>query len=190
MVYFKPMTAVKSFLEKLEGQSICLCKNEESAAQEMFEVIEKNRDQLREFLPWPEKILTVKDQLNYIKITKGSWTQRALFDFGIYILSNQKFIGNIGLHSIDWRNSRCELGYWIAQEYEGQGKVSEAISILEKECFKIGFHRIEIRCSSRNLKSAQVALRNGYVLEGILKHEMIENKQYRDTMIFAKLAGS
>jgi RimJ/RimL family protein N-acetyltransferase len=79
------------------------------------------------------------------------------------------------------------LGYWIAQKYVGLGLVSEAVQALEKECFKVGFHRIEIRCSSRNAKSAYVALRNHYRLEGYLKDEVIENSQFRDTLIFAKL---
>jgi ribosomal-protein-serine acetyltransferase len=183
------MTIIKKFSEKLMGQTICLCKNEESSAAEMFQVIEQNRQQLSEFLPWPDKIKTVQDQLNYIKMTNESWNQKALFDYGIYQLSNQKFIGNMGVHSIDWRNSRCELGYWIIKGLEGKGLVSEGVRILEDECFKMGFHRIEIRCSSLNEKSAFVALRNNFVLEGYLKDEVIENGQFRDTLIFAKRAS-
>lgn len=171
------------------GARICLCKNEQSNAEEMFQIIDENRNQLAEFLPWPSKINSVQDQLNYIKMTTESWNQKALFDFGIYSLSDQKFIGNIGVHSIDWRNSRCELGYWIVKKFEHQGLVSEAVKILETECFKIGFHRIEIRCSNRNEKSALVALRNNYALEGILKDEVMENGQFRDTYIFAKRAN-
>lgn len=182
------MTVIRNFSEKLMGKTICLCKNEESAAEEMFNLITKNRDQLNEFLPWPDKIKTVQDQLNYIKMTNESWKQKALFDYGIYLLADQKFIGNVGVHSIDWRSSRCELGYWIAKDWAGQGLVSEAVRLLEAECFRLGFHRIEIRCSGRNEKSALVALRNQYVLEGYLKDEMIENGQFRDTFIFAKLA--
>lgn len=183
------MTVIRNFSEKLMGQTICLCKNEESAAEEMFNVIAENREQLAEFLPWPDKIKTAQDQLNYIRMTNESWKQKAMFDYGIYSLSNQKFIGNIGVHSIEWRHSRCELGYWIVKELTGKGLVSEAVSLLETECFRLGFHRIEIRCSSRNEKSAMVALRNRYTLEGYLKDETIEGGQFRDTFIFAKLAN-
>lgn len=183
------MTVIRNFSEKLMGKRICLYKNEEAAAEEMFNVIAANREQLTEFLPWPDKIKTVQDQLNYIRMTNESWKQKALFDFGIYLLSDQKFIGNIGVHSIDWRNSRCELGYWIAKDLVGKGIVSEAVRLLEEECFRLGFHRIEIRCSGQNEKSALVALRNHYVLEGYLKDEVMESGQYRDTFIFAKLSG-
>lgn len=183
------MTVIRNFSEKLMGRTICLCKNEESVAEEMFSVIDRNRNQLAEFLPWPDKIKTVKDQLSYIRMSNESWKQKALFDFGIYQLSDQKFIGNIGVHSIEWRHSRCELGYWIAEEMSGRGLVTEAIRLLEAECFRLGFHRIEIRCSSKNEKSAIVAIRNKYNLEGILKDEMIENGNFRDTYVFAKRAN-
>jgi ribosomal-protein-serine acetyltransferase len=184
------MTAIKNFPEMLEGQQIYLAKNEESKAQEMFNLIDRNRDQLIEFLPWPDKMKTVQDQLNYIKMTNESWKQKAMFDFGIYRLLDQKFIGNMGLHSIDWRNSRCELGYWIGKEDQGKGLVSEGVRLLVEECFKMGFHRLEIRCSSKNKKSAYVALKNNFTLEGFLKDELIENGVYRDTLIFAKLNKS
>ena len=71
----------------------------------------------------------------------------------------------------------------------GMGLITEAVQLLEAECFRLGFHRIEIRCSSKNEKSALVALRNNFVLEGYLKDEMIENGQFRDTFIFAKRAN-
>jgi ribosomal-protein-serine acetyltransferase len=119
-------------------------------------------------------------------MTNESWKQKALFDYGIYLLSDQKFIGNAGVHSIEWRHSRCELGYWVAKDMSGKGLITEAVQLLEAECFRLGFHRIEIRCSGKNEKSAFVALRNNFVLEGYLKDEMIENGQFRDTLIFAK----
>ena len=183
------MTTVKNFSKKLVGSQICICRNEEAAAEEMFNVIHRNREQLAEFLPWPDKIKSVQDQVSYIKMSNESWKQKALFDYGIYQLTDQRFIGNISAHSIDWRNSRCELGYWIVKEFAGKGLISEAVQLIEAECFRLGFHRIEIRCSSRNEKSAIVALRNKYILEGYLKDETIENGEYRDTFIFAKRAA-
>ncbi len=181
------MTAIKNFPEKIEGQRICLAKNQIVNASEMFSLIHQNRGQLNEFLPWPDKIKSRQDQINYIQMTNESWKQKALFDYGIYKLSNHQFIGNAGVHSIDWRHSRCELGYWINQADQGKGYISEAVQLLEAQCFNAGFHRIEIRCSGKNEKSAQVALRNNYILEGFLKDENIENGNYRDTFIFAKL---
>lgn len=96
-------------------------------------------------------------------------------------------MGNIGIHLIDWNHNRCEIGYWILGDYEGQGFISEAVTALEKKCFEIGFHRIQIRCSSKNKKSAGVPVRCGYVLDGILKQDALENGEYRDTMVYGKV---
>jgi RimJ/RimL family protein N-acetyltransferase len=48
--------------------------------------------------------------------------------------------------------------------------------------------RVEIRCDSRNMRSAALASRAGYVLEAVLKRESRANDDtLRDTMVFAML---
>ena len=89
---------------------------------------------------------------------------------------------NVEVYSVD-------EAFLDLKEFAGKGLISEAIQLIETECFRLGFHRIEIRCSSRNEKSAMVALRNKYILEGYLKDEIIENGEFRDTFIFAKRAA-
>ena len=181
------MTTVASFPEEIIGERIYLCKHDLSIAEEMFNVIDQNRDRLGEFMPWPIHTQKPEDSKNYILMCIESWKQKALFDYGIYLKAQHKFIGNVGVHSIDWRSSRCELGYWINQSHQGNGYISEAIRLVESTCFAKDFHRVEIRCAADNNKSAGVAIRNGYKLEGYLKDEKIENGRFRDTLIFAKI---
>jgi len=96
-------------------------------------------------------------------------------------------MGNAGVHSISWENHRCELGYWILGSFEGQGYMAEAVATIEATCFKRGFNRIEIRCSSLNERSASVPKRLGYKLDGVLREEKVEAGRYRDTLVFAKI---
>ncbi|MBC7419168.1 MAG: GNAT family N-acetyltransferase [Bdellovibrio sp.] len=181
------MTTVTGFPEEINGERIYLRKHDLTVVDEMFKTIDQNRERLGEFMPWPVKTQTSEDSKNYILMRMESWKQKALFDYGIYLNSGHKFVGNIGVHSIDWRSSRCELGYWISESYGRQGYTSEAVRLLEKVCFEKDFHRVEIRCAADNNKSAGVAIRTGYKLEGYLKDEKIENGRFRDTLIFAKL---
>ncbi len=181
------MTTVKSFPEEIKGDRIYLKKHDLTLAPEMFHTIDKNRERLGQFMPWPATTLTVKDSKNWILLCLESWKQRAMFDFGIYLSANHRFIGNAGVHSIDWRSSRCELGYWIAAEFESNGFISEAVQLLESVCFELDFHRIEIRCSGQNLRSANVAARNGYRLEGYLRDEKFDQGQFLDQFVFAKI---
>jgi hypothetical protein len=65
--------------------------------------------------------------------------------------------------------------------------MSEAVSALEKACFDLGFHRVEIRCSSKNVRSASVPEKCGYILEGKLKEDVFEMGDKRSTLIYGKL---
>ncbi len=98
-------------------------------------------------------------------------------------------MGNIGVHTIVWEHGRCEIGYWLLGDFEGRGYMSEAVLALEQACFLHGFHRVEIRCSSQNLRSARVPRRCGYTLEACLREDAWENHQWRDTLVFSKLRG-
>lgn len=172
---------------KLEGSKVVLKKHEEVLASTMFSYVENDRNRLGQFLPWVSFTKTVEDELSYIKHTRKCWDEGTLFDYGIFRKSDDLYLGNIGLHSIRWEFDRCEVGYWILGDFEGQGYMSEALRILEAHAFELGFHRIEVRCSSINQRSASVPIACGYLFDGVLKENSIEQEKYRDTFIFSKL---
>ncbi len=112
-----------------------------------------------------------------------------MFDFGLFRKADGTYLGNIGVHSIAWKHRRCGLGYWMLGAFEGQGYMSEAVGLVERAAFALGFHRIEMRCSSANARSASIPRRNGYRLDGVLRQDAIEDGAFRDTLVFSKLAG-
>lgn len=178
----------KQLPEKIESSRIYLMKHPLSLAPKLFSCLEQNRDRLREFLPWVDPTRSENDTLKWLQITHDLWEKFCMFDYGIYLKESQEYLGSLGVHTISWENQRCELGFWIRKEFEGQGYISEGIKALEKVCFQmIGFHRIEIRCSGRNALSAYVASRCGYKFEGRLREEALEMGQFRDTLVFSKL---
>lgn len=173
---------------RLEGTKVVLKRHDEVLASTMFSYVEKDRARLGQFLPWVSVTKTVDDELNYIKHTHRCWDEGTLFDYGIFRQSDDLYMGNIGLHSIRWDYDRCEVGYWILGDFEGHGYMSEALRILEAHAFELGFHRIEVRCSSINQRSASVPIACGYFFDGVLKENSIEQSKRRDTFIFSKLS--
>jgi RimJ/RimL family protein N-acetyltransferase len=174
--------------ERIEGARVILKQHALAEAARMFEYVDRDRQRLRQFLPWVDAVESVEDERAYIESTIAKWASFDYFDFGIFRIGDGVYLGNAGVHSIAWGDDRCELGYWILGEFEGQGFISEAVTLLEKACFAIGFHRVEIRCSSRNQRSANVPKRCGYQLDGLLRQDAVENGGYRDTLVFSKLS--
>ncbi len=171
----------------LNGSRVELRKHDIKYTDIMFKCIDQDRERLRAFLPWVDFTKTVQDSADYIADSLKKWDQYEMFDFSLFEKKSNTYMGNIGVHTISWENQCCEIGYWILGKYEGNGFVSEAVQILEQELFSKGFHRIEIRCSSINEKSANIPKRNGHTLEGELRDNSIELGKFRNTKIFAKL---
>ncbi|KYG64596.1 GNAT family N-acetyltransferase [Bdellovibrio bacteriovorus] len=173
--------------ETIAASRVTLKKHRIELATEMFRRVDEDRERLGKFLPWVAWTKGIHDEREYIEMTHKQWADFKMFDYGVFLNDGDVYLGNVGVHTIAWEHNRCELGYWIVGGYEGQGYVSEAVKALEKVLFDEGFFRIEIRCSGANARSASVALRCGYMLEGRLRKHCIENGQRRDTLIYAKL---
>ena len=68
----------------IDGTRITLRRHEESLAATMFEYIDRDRERLARFLPWPPMIQSVGDELAYLQDTLRQWNACTLFDFGIF----------------------------------------------------------------------------------------------------------
>lgn len=181
----------KQFPPLLSGQRFQLRRhdvgNVKALASTIFSLVERDRERLGKFLPWVDLTKTWEDEVRYIEMAHQHWEEFKLFDYGIYRQPDDCFAGNIGIHSINWTDNHCEIGYWLAAEFEGQGYISEAVGMLEREAFTLGFQRVEIRCSARNERSANVPIRCGYTLEGTLRQIQFMHGVYYDTLVFARV---
>jgi ribosomal-protein-serine acetyltransferase len=178
----------KTLPTQFRTERLLLRKHRLKLAPKMFAGVDGDRERLRQFLPWVDAIQSSADETAYIRQTWQQWEAGQSFDYGLFRQVDQQYLGNLGVHHIVWAHARCELGYWILGRYERHGYISEAVQGLESLLFSQGFNRIEIRCSSLNLRSAAVPRRLGYVHEGTLRQEFREHGQWRDTLIFARLA--
>ena len=180
----------KAFPERIESERLALRKHDLALAKTMFRYVDTDRDRLRVFLPWVDPTKTVEDIRGYIQRTQDGRKDGTLIDYGMFDPVSRVYLGNAGVHAIQWNHECCELGYWILGQFEGKGYVSEAVRLLERTCFDLDFHRVEIRCSSHNERSAAIPRRLGYTLDGVLRENAIEFDHYRDTLVFGKLNPS
>jgi len=179
----------KRFPELITSSRLELRKHVQDLAETMYRYVDQDRERLRVFLPWVDETTSVAAEADFIKMTHESWEKGTLFDYGIFERKTGVYMGNVGVHHIAWTHDCCEFGYWILSGFEGKGYVSEAVTALAEVSFGLGFHRLEIRCSSHNPKSAAIPKRLGYSLDGTLRENVIEQGRYRDTLVFAKLKG-
>lgn len=165
------------------NEHITLKLRTEADAEEMFLLTDKNRELLRLWLPWVDKTLSVEDTERYIQETKEKFDAKKSADFGI--LYDNVMAGSMGFNKIDWVNENAEIGYWLGEEFQGKGIMTECVRAMVNYGFnELNLHRIEIRCSTINTKSANVPKRLGFKHEGRLIDDHKRNGEFSDTFIF------
>lgn len=176
--------------EIIETPRIRLLRYHEDQADALFAAIDASRERLGAFLPWVEQTRNADDERGALRGMAREWDARTGFGWTITAVDGGEVLGGMGVHNIVWGHDRCEIGYWVAAAAEGRGIISEALQALERALFDTGFHRLEIRCRPENTRSASVAERNGYILEGRFREGVCEGNAYHDTLVYAKIVSA
>lgn len=180
--------------EQIETQRVVLVglkKPTFELAEALYAVVDKTRDTIREWLPWPDKTHSAEDEYtNYlVNWCQDHWENEKGFAYIITSKETKQILGCIDIFHISQEDKSGEIGYWLAKDAQGYGYMQEAVRALEREAFEAGINRIIIRNDTKNLRSARVAERCGYVLEGIMRQDAWDeyHQRLRDTNLWAKL---
>ena len=131
----------------------------------------ESHDRLKPWFPWAQGEGSVEEREIYVREKYASFIKKEDMTLGMYLKSENKFIGGSGLHFHNLEVPSFEIGYWIRTGYESKGYVSEAVNAITKFGFEImKANRIFIRCDYENMRSQLVAKRAGYIYEGTLRN--------------------
>jgi RimJ/RimL family protein N-acetyltransferase len=153
--------------------------------------IRESAGELRPWLPFAENIPSLEESEASVRKARLKFMERSDLMLHLRDKITDEFVGSSGLHRIDW-NARCfEIGYWVRTSRSGKGLVTEAVRGIEQfAILHLQANRLEIRCDARNVRSAKVAERLGYTLEGVLRRiKQDRTGVWVDTMIFSKVRG-
>lgn len=146
--------------------------------------------ELRPWMVWAQQAPTVDDNELYAREAHVRFLKREQIGFLLFDKETNNMVGSSGFHNIDWRVPKVEIGYWVRTPYAGQGYITEAVAALTAFAFTtLQAHRVELRCDAKNERSAAVAHRCGFTLEGTLRCEdrCPMTNELRDTLVFAKV---
>jgi ribosomal-protein-serine acetyltransferase len=156
-------------------------------AEEVFKQIDKNREYLSKWLPWA-KDSNLENTKEFIQTELNRFAKNKGFTCGIFY--KNVFVGCIGIHEIDWNNKKTSIGYWIGEDFQGRGIMTEAVKSIINYSFKVlVINRIEIRACTENLKSRAIPERLGFKHEGTVRQAELNNKHFYDHEIYGLIAG-
>ena len=105
------------------------------------------------------------------------------------IVVDGEAVGGIGitLHS-DVERVSAELGYWLGVPFWGRGIVTEVVmAVTEWALNTLPLTRVYAMPFARNLPSARVLEKAGFVLEGRLRRAIVKNGVIQDQLLYARV---
>jgi ribosomal-protein-serine acetyltransferase len=174
--------------EELRGERVLVRPYRESDAQALHEAVEESREHIRPWLPFADAHQTVEESRDWILHQMAKWLLREDFFVSIWDKTGKHYLGGSGLHPRNWKIGYFEIGYWLRASAVGHGYMTETVSLLTDYAFThFDANRVEIRCDERNVHSAAVARRLGFVQEARLRNNMLApDGSLRTTLIFSQ----
>lgn len=165
--------------ERIEHPDFVLRCRDEADAPLVEEVVGRNLDRLRRFMPWAwDEPRPLEERVAHLRKQREQFMSGEDWQFGIFSPDETRFLGCVGLHP-GGAPGTMEIGYWLCASAEGRGIATEATRILTNLALtRFGAARVEIRCDVRNERSAAVPRRLGYVLEET-RDEVYEGRSRR-----------
>ncbi|MFI2233251.1 GNAT family N-acetyltransferase [Nocardia testacea] len=98
--------------------------------------------------------------------------------------------GGASVYDVGRSEGRMAIGYWLAPHARGRGIATRTLRLLAGWAFDaLAVARLELTCGPDNLASQRVALRCGFVREGLLRSHIPYQGARRDTVVFGLLPG-
>ncbi len=167
-------------------EDIQLCLLELRHAESVLRLVEENREYLSRWLPWALEGPALEKTEAFIRGQLEKFIQGRALPTGIWYQG--ELVGLISYNRIEPHLRVGEIGYWLAEAYQGRGIMTRACRALVSYGFRVlGLQRIEIRVATDNLRSRAIPERLGFRKEGVLRRSARLGDRYLDMIMYAML---
>lgn len=163
-----------------------------SDAELMHSAMKDSFITLREWMPWAQTLASIRDTEVYLAHGERIWSNSAQEGIEqplqIMDLNDRIYYGATGIKPANLIIPSFETGYWVNTKHGHKGLITEAMNALVRYMLlELKAKRVEINCEESNVKSAKVAKRLNFELEGKLKNHRLDatSKIVSSTLIFA-----
>jgi len=143
--------------------------------------------EINKFLAATFEDLDLKKELDWLSEMNNSLID---FIFAVEDKKNKRYIGNCGLHKVDWGNKTCEFGVVIGdKEYWGKKFGTDIINGIAKIAFKkLKLIKIKLFVYEYNERAISAYKKCGFEVRDILKGDHLFENCCWDTIVMEKSA--
>ncbi len=156
-------------------------------AEELFGLVDANRQHLRQWLAWVDRTTKVEHISGFIASQVAAAEQGAGYVWAIRLSGS--VVGVVGFNTVDWANRKVAIGYWLASDAMGRGIMTRACRALTDHAFsELDLNRVVIAASSGNARSRAIPERLGFTQEGLFREAEWLYDRYVDHVVYAGLS--
>lgn len=157
-------------------------------ADELFKLTIASKPYLREWLGWLDYIETVEDSKQNIEGRIKGLIETGGHPKSFALMYKGALAGTIGFNEIASGIQCGTIGYWLGQEFQGEGIMSQALeTIIEYGFQDLKLNKIEIRVATENVKSRALPERFGFKKEGVIRDAEWLYDRYVDHVVYGLL---
>lgn len=147
---------------RIETERLVLRRYETADAEQLAAVVTANIGHLKRYMEWTKhEPQTVEQRRAWIADVARQFDEGEDYTLGIF-LANGRFVGGTGFH-VRTDPDRLEIGYWIDQDHEGKGFVTEAAAALTRVALEFaGADLVGVEHAPSNERSAAIPRRLGF----------------------------
>jgi [ribosomal protein S5]-alanine N-acetyltransferase len=144
-------------------------------------------DSVTRYLPY-ESWKGIADAQAWLGRASVRFTEGEAGQFVIEHRGSRQVIGTTLLFRFDKSNARAEVGYALSRTYWGAGYMLEAMKAFVAFAFEqVSLRRLEAEIDPRNLSSAKLLERLGFVREGHLRERWAMKGEVTDSGLYGLL---
>ncbi len=137
-------------------------------SEELFTLLDSNREHLRRWHPWVDIVRSVTDVERAIAARQQLYANKRGIFAGIWFKG--QLCGMIHHLNVDWSNRWTALSYWLDTAHQGQGIMTACCRAFVSHGFNTWkLNRITIECATQNARSRAIPERLGFKFEGIVR---------------------
>lgn len=133
---------------------------------------------------------TKQDALKLIEIITNGVLNNEAITWAISLKYDSALIGTIGFWRILKEHYRAEIGYLLAEAFQGKGIMQEAINAALSYGFKtMQLHSVEANVNPSNAASIKLLEKNGFMREAFFKENYYYNGKFLDSYVYSLLVS-
>ena len=162
-----------SFDEHLETEHLLLRPYQEGDEAGFMRLIKENSTALYPaFSGRLAQVRVLEDARTQLAQLRTDWDNRRMFDFGVWVKSDDTYIGDIALKNIERSVPKAEAALYFTDWPETRDYAREALSAVLQFAFEmLLLNKVYIRCTETNAYYGELAEACGFRKEGVLRSD-------------------